>query len=441
MNSQGRRRVVISGMGLISPLGNDPQALWEALIHRRSGVGPASPALQAALPVGFCAEVRDFHATIEEFGPLSKEQAKAIRKGLKVMCRECQMGVAAAERALADAGLRPGTFDPERVGIAFGTDYMVTMPDDFTDGILQCLDAQQQFDFTRWAPEGMPKMNPLWLLKYLPNMPASHLAIYSDLRGPNNSLTLREAAANAALAEAFQTIVQGRADAMVVGATGTRIHPIIAIHAQQQEELAQANGDPARASRPFDRNRTGMVLGEGAGAVVLEEWQRAQGRGAAMYAEVLGGATSSVAGPNRVAQRGQALKNALLMAMDRCGIGPEAVGFVNAHGLSTRTSDMEEAWAIGQVFGDRRQPVPVVAPKGHFGNLGAGSGLVELAAGVLALRHGRLFPALNYETPDPDCPILVVSGDDNPPPGDCFTNLSVTPQGQASVAMVARIIA
>ena len=249
----------------------------------------------------------------------------------------------------------------------------------------------------------MPKMSPLWLLKYLPNMPACHLAMYNDLRGPNNSLTLREASANVALVEACQTIVQGRADMMVVGATGTRIHPVRLVHVLQQEEVALPDGDPAQASRPFDRDRTGMVLGEGAGAVVLEDFESARSRGATVYAEVLGGASSSVAGGHLVARRGQAMKNALVATLSRTATDPDQLGFLHAHGLSTRSGDAEEAWAINQVFGDRSRPLPVVAAKGHCGNLGAGSGMIEIVAGVMALAHGRLFPVLNYKTPDPDC--------------------------------------
>jgi 3-oxoacyl-[acyl-carrier-protein] synthase II len=425
-------------MGLISPLGNDKEALWDALVNGRSGVARFSLVPPETMPVPFGAEARDFQGSIDDFGPLAKEQTKAIRKALKVMCRECQMGVAAAQRALTDAGLTPGRFDPDRVGIEFGTDHMVTMPEEFSDGILKCLDADSQFDFLRWATDGMPKMNPLWLLKYLPNMPASHLAIFNDLRGPNNSLTLREAAANVAVGEARQIILRDQADMMVVGATGTRIQPIKAIHARQQEELAQGDGDPAEASRPFERDRTGMVLGEGAAAIVLEERASAEARGATIYAEVLAGTSSSVAGRDRVAQRDLAMKNVLEMALKSANVRPEDVGFVSAHGLSTRTADVEEARAINQVFGSRAQPVPVVAPKSHFGNLGAGSGMVELIAGVLALGHGRLFPVLNYQLPDPDCPVSVVTGGEDQGPGRCFANLSVTPQGQASAALLGR---
>ncbi len=436
--SRQSRRVVITGVGIVSPLGGDKETFWQALLTGRSGVATWTLVPPDALPVPFGGEARDFRGAIDDFGPLGKEQSKAIRKGLKVMCRECQMGCAAAQKAMADAGLSPGSFDPERVGIAFGTDHMVTMPEDFTESILTCLDEEGQFDFSRWASDGLPKMNPLWLLKYLPNMPACHLAMYNDLRGPNNSLTLREAAANVALVEAFQTILQDRAEVMVVGATGTRIHPIKAIHTRQQEELAEGDGDPTRACRPFDRRRTGMVLGEGAGAVVLEDFDRAVSRGACIYAEILGGASSSVAGRDRLADRYQALRNALMMTFQRTSRSPETIGFVNAHGLSTRSADMEEARAIHDVFHDRSTPVPVVAPKSHFGNLGAGSGMVELIAGILALQQGQLFPVLNYEDPDPDCPIAVVAAGQPQPSGNSFVNLSFTPQGQASVALVAR---
>jgi 3-oxoacyl-[acyl-carrier-protein] synthase II len=180
-----------------------------------------------------------------------------------------------------------------------------------------------------------------------------------------------------------------------------------------------------------------MVLGEGAAAVILEDLGRATARGATLYAEVLGGASSSVAGPDRLAHPGQALRNAMEMTLHRAGLGLEEVGFVSAHGLSTRSADVEESRAINGVFGGRKIPIPVVAPKSHFGNLGAGSGLMELIAGVLALAHGRLFPVLNYENRDPQCEVAVVKAGQDGPPGRSFLNLSFTPHGQASVALVA----
>ncbi len=293
---QAARRVVITGVAAICPLGSTKEALWEGLSQGRSGVG--SVPLGVASPVFVGAAAGQFTGEIDDFGPLEKDAKKAIRKGLKVMCRECQMGVAVAQLALADADCKPGAVDPERLGISFGSDYMLSVPEEFSEGIVQCLDGQRQFQFSRWGQEGMTKMSPLWLLKYLPNMPASHLAIYNDFRGPNNSLTLREAAANAALGEAYQIILRGSAELMLVGATGTRLHPMKMIHAVQQEEVYLGDGDPAAASRPFDRDRRGMVLGEGAGAVVLEELSTAQARGATIYGEVIAAATSSVAGPS-----------------------------------------------------------------------------------------------------------------------------------------------
>ncbi len=152
-----------------------------------------------------------------------------------------------------------------------------------------------EFEYAKWGKEGLGDMAPLWMLKYLPNMPASHIAIYNDLRGPNNSLTMREAAGNLAIGEAFRTIQRGHANMMVAGATGTRILPMQAIHALQTEQMAAENCDPTKASRPFDKSRTGMVAGEGAGMVVLEELSSAKARGATIYAEVLGLGSANVA--------------------------------------------------------------------------------------------------------------------------------------------------
>ncbi len=266
-------------MGVISPLGNTTEALWQGLADGISGVAPLSSVPVEYLPTSFAAEAHDFTGAIDDFGPLDAEKKKAVRKGLKVMCRESQMGVAAAQRAISDAGLgEAGKVDPERIGVLFGSDYMLTLPDDFATGILKCINEDGDFDFTRWASEGMQHLTPLWLLKYLPNMPASHVAIYNDLRGPNNSITLREASANAAVGEAFRTIVRGSSEIMVTGATGTRIHPMKMVHTLTQEEVAANGVEPARASRPFDLNRGGMVLGEGAGAIVLEELSSAEAR-------------------------------------------------------------------------------------------------------------------------------------------------------------------
>lgn len=431
------RRVVITGLGVISPLGDTPEALWDALSSGRSGVTRLDAVPPDHLPTSAAGQIPQFTGQVDDFGPLEADQKKAIRKALKVMCRECQMGVAAAMRTLRDAGTQTGGFDPQRAGIVYGSDYMLSSPEEFSDGIRLCTDAAQEFVYDRWGDDGMRRLTPLWLLKYLPNMPACHIAIYNDFQGPNNSITHREAAANLAVGEAFRTIQRGSADIMVAGATGTRIHPMKVIHAAQTEELAGNGVDPELAARPFDLNRTGMVLGEGAGAIVLEKLETARGRGARIYAEMVGTASSSVANRHSVANRATALANVMRGALRDAGITPEQVGHIHAHGLSTRSCDEEEAQAIHEVFGSLADRVPVTAAKSYFGNLGAGSGAVELVASILSLQQGRLFSTLNYEAPDPACRLAVVNQNDVPA-GDCFLNLNVTPQGQASCVVVRR---
>ncbi|MBN1394301.1 MAG: beta-ketoacyl-[acyl-carrier-protein] synthase family protein [Pirellulales bacterium] len=436
--TQAARRVVVTGVGFVSPLGNTKESLWESLSSGRSGVALLDCPDAGSLPVGFGAAARQFTGEIDDFGLLPKEQKKAIRKGLKVMCRECQMGVAAAQMALADAGLGCGQTDPDRSGVVFGMDYLLSDPEEFFEGVQYCRDEHGRFQYSRWGSDGLAKMSPLWLLKYLPNMPASHLAIYNDFRGPNNSLTMRESAADAALGEAYRIIRRGDADAMLVGATGSRLHPMKMIHALGQEEVAAGDGDPTAMSRPFDRDRRGMVLGEGAGVVVVEELAVAEAHGATIYGEVIAAAGSSVVGRRLLARRGRAMQNALEAVLRNAGAGPDDVGHLQAHGLGSRSGDAEEAAAVRQVFAGRKTPLPVTAAKSYFGNLGAGAGAVELIAGLLSLRHDRLYPILNYETPDPDCPISAARAG-GATPGDSFIHHSVTPQGQAAAVMLRKI--
>lgn len=435
MSDPAARRVVITGVGLVSPLGNSPDSLWKALAAGESGVRPLTAFPSEFLPTSFAGEALDFKGEIEDFGPLEKTLQRNIKKGLKLMCREIEMGVAVAQLALAHAGHKAGTYDPERTGCVYGSDHIMTMPQEYADGVAACLDSQKKFQFTRWGEEGLPKVTPLWLLKYLPNMPGSHIAIYNELRGPSNTITLREAAGNLAIGEAAATIARGAADIFVAGATGTRVHPVRTVHVMSQEEVAGGDIEPARASRPFDLHRTGMVLGEGAGAVVLEELKTAQARGAKILGEVVGYGSSAALDRSFVANYELALKNALVQSLHRARLAPRDIGHIHAHGLSTRTCDAAEARAIRQVFGQRENPVPVVAAKSYFGNLGAGGGVVEFIASVLALNQGRLFRTLNYDTPDPECPISVCTSSDAPA-GDSFINLCVTPQAQASAVAV-----
>jgi 3-oxoacyl-[acyl-carrier-protein] synthase II len=401
----------------------------------QSGVAAVSLLPAERQPLKFGGEARAFTGEIDDFGPLEKDRKKSIKKGLKVMCRETRMAVASAQLALADAGFAETPAPPETSGVVLGSDYMLTMPEDYEGGMKACAPGGE-FDFRRWGKDGLGEMAPLWMLKYLPNMPASHIAIYNDLRGPNNSLTMREAAGNLAIGEAFRTIQRGHADLMVAGATGTRILPMQAIHALQTEQMAAENGDPTKASRPFDRDRTGMVAGEGAGMVVLEEYNAAQARGATIYAELRGFGSANVSDKSLHGKCDVALTRAMRAALRDAKASLADVGHINAHGLSTVERDADEARAIREVFGPHADRVPVTAPKSYFGNLGAGSGVVELIASLLALREGRLPRVLNFKTPDPNCPIAVVANDQTTP-GRSFLNLSVTPQGQAAVLYVA----
>ncbi|MCA9174349.1 MAG: beta-ketoacyl-[acyl-carrier-protein] synthase family protein [Planctomycetales bacterium] len=425
-------RVVITGMGLVSPIGNTLQDVWESLSEQRSGVERIQSLPAEGLPTSIAAEARGFAGDMDDFGELDKETKRAIKKGTKMMCREIAMGVAAAQHALLSASLTPEKRDPQRTGVVYGSDYIMTLPQEFADGVRKCLDENQEFQYDRWAEEGLPKVDPLWLLKYLPNMPASHIAIYNDLRGPNNSITLRESGSNLAIGEAYCTIARGSADAIVAGATGTRVHPFRTVHVALQEELATGE-DAHAASRPFDLNRTGMVLGEGAGAVVLERLDHALARGAEILGEIVGHASSTVMLPTGEAQCGRALANVLRQSLQNAGLMAGQLGHIHAHGLSTRQGDVEEAQAIADVAGSG---VPVAAGKSYFGNLGAGGGVVELICSVLAMKHNRMFPLLNYTTRDPACPIRAAEADEDP--GDCFVNINVTPQGQAAAVVVKR---
>jgi 3-oxoacyl-[acyl-carrier-protein] synthase II len=428
------RRVVVTGVGLVSPLGLSPDDLWSGLVAGHSAVGPIGLFPTAGLPLHHGAEARGFTGEIDNFGPLENETKKAIRKGLKVMCRESQMAVAAAQRALHDCGLLGADRVPERFGCVFGSDYMLTLPEDFTSGVARCRAAGGDFEFDRWATDGMPLLNPLWLLKYLPNMPASHIAIYNDLRGPSNSLTLREASGHVAVGEATMTIQRGAADVMLAGATGTRIHPMKTVHALQSEQVALGPDDPTTWSRPFDRHRRGMVLGEGAAVLVLEELEHARKRGATILGEVLGHASRHAADRLNVGLKRKSLGLAMSRALEMAALPGGRPGHVHAHGLSTVGGDRSEAEAMRDVLGSEASRIPTVAAKANFGNLGAGSGLVECIASLLAMRRGTLFPLINYSAPDPECPIrAAVAGDEA---GASFLSASVTPQGQAGAVVI-----
>lgn len=431
------RRVVITGLGLISPFGNTPEKLWHGLSTGQSAVRAAA-SLTPAHKLPFAAEAWEFTGAIEEFGPLEKILARTIKKNLKIMCREIQMGVAVAQLCMTHAGLSLDKVNRERIGVLYGSDYLLTLPQEFAAGVRKCLGPDGQFDFKLWADNGLTTVEPLWLLKYLPNLPAAHVAIFNDLRGPNNSVTVREASANVALAEAYLTIHRGHADQMLAGATGTRVHTARTMHVVMQETMAQGD-DPAALSKPFDLARNGQVVGEGAAAVLLEELETAQARGATILGEVVGYGSSVAQKPAGTADLRTSVGNAVRAALRSAGISPADLGHLHAHGLATPASDAAEAQGIADALGSAVAKVPVAAAKANFGNLGAAGGAVELIGSLLALQAGTLFPLLNYRNPDPACPIRPARTGDAA--GDSFINLNLTPQGHAAAVTVRRFAA
>ena len=436
---------MITGVGLVSPLGSSPAEYAAALADGRSGVSRREGDDAAVWPTvgGFAT---GFTGAIGDFGDLEGPQKKAIRKGLKLMCRETQMAVAAAQHALADSGGLEG-YDPERVGVVLGSDYMLTLPEDYVDGIAKCAEGGG-FEYERWGGDGLEQMTPLWMLKYLPNMPASHIAIYNDLRGPNNSLTMREAGGLMALGEAYRIVARGGADRMIAGATGTRVLPMQAIHAEQHHDaIGQSDEDPTALSRPFDADRQGMVCGEGAGMVVLESLESAEARGATVYGEVVGFASSVVAKPTEggdslVGDNRTAIANVIAGALADAGVSADELGHLNTDGLGSQASDADEAAAIHAALGEAAGSTPTVALKSYFGALGAGSGVVELIGSLLAMDTdgplaGALPRTLNYAKPDPEHAVSVTT--EPTPAGDRFVKLNTTPQGQAAAVCVAKL--
>ena len=434
MDKSSSQRVVITGLGVVSPLGNDPDSLLQSLHDGTSAVGPFSEVPLGVLCTDYGAEARGFTGDISDYGPMDKKLQRTIRKGSKVMCREIEMGVAVAQLALNDAGLDVDSRDRDRTGVVYGCDYIMSLPEEFATGISKCLDDAGEFQFSEWGQTGKPEVNPLWLLKYLPNMPASHIAIYNDLRGPNNSITVREASAGAALSEAYSTLVRGHADALIVGSTGSRIHPLRTLHASLQEKLAANQEDPEVMSRPFDKTRDGSVVGEGAAAMICETLSNAKERGANVLAEVVGYGSSAVG----KAPNGDFLKQAFVNVL-KAALGdadPKSIGHIHAHGLGTQECDRQEAEAIREGFGEPTEQPPVTTAKGHMGNLGAGGGMVEVVASLKCL-GGELFPIRNLSELDSDCPINACAAS-GVSAGDSFINLNITPQGQASATRIQR---
>ncbi len=392
-------RVVITGIGVVSPIGIGKDAFWRSLREGRSGVDFLQSIPADSLPSPYAAEVSDFDP---------RDHLRDL-KFLKVMSRGMQLGVSSASLAMKDSGIGDGDIDPERLGVSFGAGRISTTPDEVADAVEKSSENEGQFRYTRWGEDGMGSIAPLWLLRRLPNMPAAHVSIDHDARGPNNTITCRDSSALLALAEATRIIERGAADCMIVGACSSNLQPVDLAKLNLFEGLTRRrNTDPHRAVRPFDFNRDGTILGEGAGSFVIERYEHAKARGAKIYAEVVGiGAGCDGTGYWNGAG-GTGLVHAIRNAMQRGDLNPREIGHINAHGKSTQRDDLVEARAYHKAFGNLAERIPVTALKSYFGHFDAGSGAVEMVGSLLALEHGELPATLNYESPDPRCRLNVV---------------------------------
>lgn len=386
------REVVITGIGLVTPVGFEKDEFFSALCEGRSGVAVLEELANTTLASRIGARVGDFQA---------KKHVKP-RKNIKVMSHDIQMGFVAADKAWIDADIADGTIDPERLGVIFGADLIAVDLNELEPAYRACM-ALEKFDYPQWGSKITDEMFPLWMLKYLPNMPACHIGIGRDARGPNDSITVEGTSGLAALSEAVRVIQRGQADAMITGCTSSRIHPQVWAK-EKAYDLSSRIDDPEGACRPFDADRDGTVHGEGAGAVVLEERSHAEARGASIVATIRGFASAFHTRLPGKPPRKNAVCQAIRGVLADAGMSANDIGHVNANGLGTPDDDRVEAEAIAETLGQ----VPVTAPKSCIGNLGAGAGTVELAASLLGLEKGFVPPTRNYQTPDPACPVNVV---------------------------------
>ena len=389
-------RVVITGVGVVSPVGIGKVAFWQNLMAGRSGIGFLKSIANDHLPCRLAAEV-------EDFDPLKFLRQ---RKLLKVMSRDIQLGVSAAALAMTDAQLAAGAFDPERLGVVYGAGRIPITPQELVEAAAYCA-RDDSFNFDLFDEDCMEQICPLWLLPQLPNMPACHVAIEHDARGPNNTITSREASPLLALAEAVHTIQRGVADCMIVGACGSDVHPVDIARLTLAENLSRRS-DPEKACRPFDRDRDGCIPGEGAAAFVIEDYEFARRRGAPVYAEVLAVAGGCDGRGYQNGAGGTGLVRSITSVLKKAALRPSEIGHINAHGKSTKRDDLVEARAYHGALGSAAESIPVTGLKSYFGTFDAGAGAVELAASVLALTHGVVPFTLNYNTPDPLCRLNVI---------------------------------
>jgi len=379
-----KRRVVVTGIGVVSPVGNNVKEFWHALCAGKSGVARIERFDPAPFSSQIAGEVRGFSP--EEY--LDKKEARR-------MDRFTQFAMVAAIEAVKDAGITEIDFDPDRVGVLVGSGI----------GGLEIFEKQHSTLLER----GPERVSPFFIPMLIIDMAAGRIAIQFNFRGPNAAIATACASGAHAIGEAFKIIQRGDADVMVTGGTEAAVTPLGLAGFCAMKALSTRNDEPERASRPFDRLRDGFVIAEGGGIVVLEDYEHAKARGAHIYAEVIGyGATGDAYHITAPDPEGDGAARAMEEALRDAGVNPEDVSYINAHGTSTQLNDKCETIAIKRVFGEYAYRIPVSSTKSMTGHLLGAAGAVEFIACALAIRDGVVPPTINYEEPDPDCDLDYV---------------------------------
>ncbi len=383
-NGNMQRRVAVTGLGLVTPLGTGVEKNWEALAQGRSGIGTISRFDPKDFPTRIAGEVRDFRA--EDF---------IEKKEIKKMDLFIHYSMAAADMALADSGLKIEEGNAERVGVVVGVG-------------LGGLPTIEEYH-TLYLNSGLRRISPFMIPKLIANLAPGQVAIKHGAKGINYTPTSACSSGAHAVGEAMRMIRHGYQDAVICGGAEAAISPMGVGGFIAMRALSTRNDEPERASRPFDKNRDGFVIGEGAGVLILEELESARRRGAKILAEVIGYGTNGDAFHiTQPSPEGIGASSCMRLCLADAGIGPDAVGYINAHGTSTEFNDANETKAIKRVFGEYAARLPVSSTKSMTGHLLGGAGGVEAAFTVLALARGLIPPTINYEERDPDCDLDYV---------------------------------
>ena len=379
-----RKRVVITGLGCICPVGNNVKETWEALLACKSGAGMITLFDASKHKTRFAAEVKGFDAAAL-FGP------REARK----MDRFTQFASVATQEALEQAGLNIAESNRDRVGVLIGTGI---------GGFGTMLDQAEVM-----RERGPDRVSPFLIPMMIADSAAGMLAIRLGARGPNMAIATACASGNNAIGEAAEMIRRGAADAMIAGGSEAAIVPLAMAGMNVMTALSTRNDDPQTASRPFDRERDGFLMGEGAGVLILESLEHAQARGANILAEVSGyGTTDDAHHISAPAENGAGAAISMKLALDDAGLDIMDIEYINAHGTSTPLNDKSETAAIKTVFGEQAYQIPVSSTKSMTGHLLGASGAVEAAFVTMAIREGILPPTINYRTPDPECDLDYV---------------------------------